>query len=252
MERIPLALTQITNPHIRAVRSWPFLQRAKTGTVSPDLWPRFARERYQMSQYFVPLLEAMIMQGKDKPEFAEIGRVVQMNFNDEMGTSDPAAGSHESWRLDYYQALGVTRDHLHGPGPAELTGTRAYRETLKALIDRGDYLAMAGALLALEVTIPHEYTFLLHGLEKQYPQHFDISAGATENKVKVRRYLVDHIHHDAAHHAKDLFYALIPYAENTAALQSLQYGADAIIVTRQQFFADMEMLALNMAPLLVA
>ncbi len=245
VDRIPLALTQITNPHIRGVRNYPFLQRAKTGTVNPALWPRFARERYQMSQYFVPLLEAMIVQGKDNAEFAEIGRVVQLNFDDEMGLSDPAAGSHESWRLDYYAAMQVTREHLLGAGPAELNGTCLYRETLKSLIDRGDYLAMAGALLALEVTIPHEYTFLLHGLEKQYPEHFDISAGGNAAQHKARRYLVDHIHHDAAHHAKDLFYALIPFAEDAAALQSIKTGADQIMAARQQFFADMETLALT-------
>lgn len=252
MDRIPLALTHITNPHIRAVRALPFLQRAKVAQVPPEIWPRFARERYQMSQHFIPLLEAMIAQGKNSAPFAEIGRAVQMNFDDEMGISDPAAGSHESWRIDYYGGLNITRPQLTGPGPDELPGTRAYRETLKSLIDSGDYLAMAGCLLALEVTIPHEYTFLLHGLEKQYPEKFDISAGVTEEKIKARRYLADHIHHDAAHHAKDLFIALIPFADDAAALQSIRSGADAIIAARAQFFNDMEALASSNAPPLAA
>ncbi len=238
-EPLPAALTELMAPYTRELRAVPFLRRARAGTMGLPMWLRWARERYRIAQYFIPLCQAIVTAARDTLHDETIAAVVEDNIRDEKGLNDPAAGSHESWRLDFYRALGADA----ADAPPLLDGTRMFSETAAQLQAAGDAFYMIGALWFLEATIPHEYTFLLTGLEIEFPEIFSVADGMTPEKFRARRYLDDHIYHDAAHHAKDLYLALARYADDAGVLARLRHGCDAMLAAKQKFYADLEMIA---------
>lgn len=210
------------------------------------MWLRWARERYRIAQYFIPMCEAIVDVARRMGD-ETIAAVVEDNIRDEKGLNDPAAGSHESWRIDFYAALGADAGVLQADAPPLLEGTRAFSAVAAQLKSDGDPFVMIGALWFLEVTIPHEYKFLLRGLELGFPKTFSIAeedGGATPEKLKTRRYLDDHIYHDAAHHAKDLYLALARYADDAAVLAHLRQGCEIMLAAKCRFYEDLETIAL--------
>ncbi len=248
MERIPVALTDITNPYIRQIRALPFLQRATCGDLGHAMWLRWARERYHASQYFIMMCEAIVTAARDELHDERLAAVVAENVHDEKGTNGKNEGAHEDWRINFYNALGTMPEILKAPTPPLMTSTEFYPATLRRLIEEKDVFALIGALLFLEVTLPHEFTLLLNGLEREFPEKFSIAphdGGETPDKLKARKYLADHIYHDAAHHAKDLFHALIPYAQDTGIHARLDTGCAAIMEAKRRFYRDLEALAMG-------
>lgn len=232
-DKISPILVAETKPYISRIKALPFLNRAERGEVGVAGWHRFAFERYHAARYFVPLI-ARAEELTRNHDNALLHKAYFDNLQDERGLSDPAAGAHETWRIDFYKAMGIEKDDL--VNSSYNAGTQFYRDALKNLIEEGDIFKISGALLFLETTIPHEYRKILSGVEQDFAAQFDVSTGETEAKRKARHYLVDHIHHDAAHHARDLFIALTPYADDPAIMTKLREGMELSMIAKEKLY----------------
>lgn len=235
-DKIAPELVAETRPYISRMKDLPFLCAAEKGEVGVDGWRRFALERYHAARYFVPLIEKGEALARDH-ENKLLHKAYFDNLQDERGLSVPGAGAHEEWRIDFYAAMDISRNDLQEPYKND--GTEFYRETLKNLIEEGDIYKISGALLFLEVTIPHEYRKILRGVEQDFPAQFDIADGETEEKKKARHYLVDHIYHDAAHHARDLFVALSAYADDPVIMNKLREGMELGMVAKEKLYESL-------------
>ena len=239
-DKIDASLVAATKPYISKMRTLPFLEQAEQGRIDVEGWHHFALERYHAARYFVPLIargEELTRDSQNKL----LHKAYFDNLQDERGLSVPGAGAHEVWRIDFYAAMGVSKDSLQEP--YHNNGTRFYIETLKNLIDDEDIYEMSGTLLFLETTIPHEYRKILRGVEQAFPAGFDIAKGETEDKRKARHYLVDHIHHDAAHHARDLFVALSEDWQEENKRKAITRGMDKGLAAKQAIYSDMALAA---------
>lgn len=182
----------------------PALDAIAEGKLTRERWKQFSVERYAAASDFVELLKIGIKTATERGD-TDLARTLQANLNDELGIDAEGVqhveANHETWRKNFYRAIGVQDAALEehkAHTEAWLLGTRRYHEAVKILIAEGNALAIAGALFALEATIPTEFQKILAGCDSQFPNLTDDE----------RLYLDNHIKHDAASHYPDLQKAL--------------------------------------------
>lgn len=219
----------------------PALDKIERGELGPARWREFAQQRYLAALPFEELLSAGIERARASGD-AELTETLEANLRDERGIDANGIArpeqAHETWRRDFYRALGVTDETLQSATP--LPGTAEYARALQKLIEQGDALAIAGALLVLEGTIPVEFRKIAEGRDKTFPEIFvdqpDDSPETLERKTRARLYIDDHISHDASSHYPDLINALEKHAGQTETAGRIKYGADQIRRAKIAFY----------------
>lgn len=227
------------------------LEAVEKGRLSREQFREFALQRNLAAQNFELLLKAGITAAtKEKDE--NLAKVLQANLNDEMGIDIEGRkhdeSSHETWRKDFYTALGITEDQLKNAEPLE--GTQAYCKDIDELIAEGNCFKIAGAIFALEFSIPSEFKKIAKGRDKIFPEIFAIQEDEIPTEMlekvrakvqKARQYLDDHIAHDAKSHAPDLAEQLVPYvAVQTTFKEGIYKGINVIIDAKQKFYKSLE------------
>lgn len=209
--------------------------------LSKDEWRAFAAERYLASLIFEPLLDAALAKATEAND-AAIADAVARNRNDELGIAADGTWrkdlAHAAWRKDFYDALGITDAMLNAAiaGPA----AKAYIALLRDVLNSGDYLVMAGALLALERFLPVEFIAMRKGRDTVFADVFvdqpADDATARTARARGRVYLDDHITHDANAHYPDLLAAITPHMDNPADAKRIFAGIEAIERAKLAFY----------------
>ena len=212
----------------------PTLEAIEDGKLTDEQWKQFSVERYTAARDFVELLKTGI-ETAEKLGDTELAETLQANLNDELGIDAKGIqrekANHETWRKNFYRAIGVLdavlNDHKMHP-KKWLEGTSRYHETVKELIAEGNAFAIAGALFALEATIPTEFQKIRAGLNRQFPNLTDDE----------RLYIDSHIAHDASSHYPDLKRALVKYVHDADAFKEIQRGVKTIMGAKGEFYAS--------------
>lgn len=218
-----------------------FLDQLEAGELDTVAWKNFATQRYVTALPFSELLRVGVAAAQASGDEA-LARVLAANLRDELGID--AAGvvhterAHETWRKNFYAALGVTETTLTQVVP--LSGTARYLRVMTDLQKEADSLVIAGALLALEGSIPHEFRRVQIGRDKNFAAQFVAAPVDTPavlaRKAAARQYIDDHIIHDAGAHYPDLLHALEKYVDDAAALARLTRGATMITRAKKAFY----------------
>ncbi len=206
-----------------------FLDRLEVGEVTTEVWREFAVQRYAAAMPFEGLLEACKVKAEEMGD-EKLTQVLLDNLRDEAGVDEAGQVvpelAHSTWRQNFYQGLGLSEVSLATID--ETGGTRSYREALEELIETGDMLQLAGAILVLEGSIPREFLRLKRGRDVVFP---GLSAEA-------RLYLDDHILHDAKSHYPDLLGALEKYAKMIVGQKKITEGVRVIAEAKKKFYQD--------------
>ncbi len=243
--KINAVLIELVKLAIDSLIRQPLLKRIQRGELTVEQWMRFAEQRYLSSLSFEGLLRAGIAKAENSGN-AEIRSVLQENLKDELGIvegdiQDPER-SHETWRIHFYNALGLDEEQLSKATP--LSGTRTYVITMDNLIHHGSLGEVVGALFVLEGSIPTEFKRMKDGRDKTFKDVFsDQSIDSNEIrriKADARLYLDDHIIHDASRHYPGLLKALGNYSRDLAALDQIRTGAEKVIAAKEIFYKDLD------------
>ncbi len=221
------------------------LDALKNGEFSSEQWQIFAEQRYLAALSFEKLLEAGISEAKrigDK----DLEKTLQSNLNDELGIDQNGERvpekAHETWRKDFYEALGVSEKDLKKA--ESFDGTKSYSKILEELIRNGDSLEIAGALLMLEGSIPVEFHKIQEGRDRSFSDAFvekpNDSEQVKERKAKARLYIDDHIAHDASSHYPDLIRTLEKYVFDPEAFERIKQGVEKIKTGKQNFYKGLQ------------
>lgn len=222
-----------------------FLTFLQKGKLSKENWIKFGIQRYLAAIPFTYLLRSTIKKAK-KANDHTLARAIQDNLNDELGIDQNGLkskdASHETWRKNFYSAIGIDSTMLKKKKARK--GTTTYNRTLRSIIKDGTLLESAGALLALEATFPIEFQKIKSGRDKTFPEKFiervSDSKIEKERKKKARKYIDDHIMHDAKKHYPDILHALVDYASDPRSLSEIERGALKIAEARAIFYADLK------------
>ena len=223
----------------------PVLDAVENGELTPDEWREFAQQRYLAALHFEELLEAGIKKAQEMQD-QELAKALADNLRDEQGINrygQPlATGSHEKWRQDFYNALGLDSHALSSAEP--LDGTKEYDATLKQLIDNEDTLTIAGALLIQEYSIPEEFKRIKVGRDLTFPAQFVTTDSDTpeqrRKKQAARLYIDHHIGHDATKHYPDLERAISKYSVDPESLAKIMRGMEIISNAKQRLYESLE------------
>lgn len=234
-----ISLAQTATQEI--VQNNPVLDTTQQGKLSIEHWRIFSEQRYRAALSFESLLQAGINSSHALGDEA-LAKALEDNLKDELGLDAQGVThpqqSHATWRRDFYHALGVDEAGLGDVNPLE--GTRAYSDTIESLVRQGDALAIAGALLVLEASIPTEFSKIKEGRDQSFPERFvDLptdSADVRRTKSKARMYIDDHIVHDASSHYPQLLKALEKHAGSTKADKRIRQGVVDITKAKMSFY----------------
>lgn len=240
IEQIRLHLQKTTD----AIVHNSVLDAVEEGKFTQDEWREFAKQRYLAALHFEELLEAGLKKARILGDQELVDALVS-NLQDERGIDAQgnllSTGSHEKWRRDFYGALGLEEDALSSAEPLE--GTRMYDESLKHLIDAGDVLTIAGAILLQEFSIPEEFKRIKIGRDLTFPDQFTTqSKDTSEQRLKkgfARLYIDHHIVHDATSHYPNLERALMKYADDPVNVSQILTGVEMIHVAKQYFYKSL-------------
>ncbi len=227
----------------------PFLQSLHL--LTPQEYITFAKGRYQAASGFEELLKAILFLAQ-KSQLLEISAAVQRNLNDEQGITEEGIINHElahsTWREDFYSALGICLNDLKKE--ATNAGSKSYQLAMLSIIQSHSLWQMVGALLALEATIPAEFQRIQKARDKLFPKTFiinnDDSAASKARKYRARRYLDDHIVHDAHAHYPDLLQAILkemPPEQLSSLIKGIQQITKAKIAFYQHFLTETKSLS---------
>lgn len=234
------------------MKSTPLMRAAAEGILTPEQWKIFGIQRYMVAQVFVALLGAgmNLASGKD----THLHDILLRNFYDETG-GDPAhattALAHETWRQQFYSAMGITEEELGSTDPMD--GTKVYLTFAQELIRRNDLLEIAGGVLMIEGGIPQEFDAIRRGLRRCIP---DIFAGKiqegdpdAQKKRDARLYLDDHITHDAGSHFPELLRAVAAPQRTEGEWERVYGGMDGIFHAKVEFYRSLGLDLLGDRPL---
>ncbi len=223
----------------------PVLDAIEAGTLTQDEWREFAKQRYLAARHFEALLKAGIQKAKEAGD-EELVEALSSNLRDEEGfdkTGNPLpTGSHEKWRQDFYNALGLDGHALSSA--AAFDGTMQYDGTLRELIEAGDILTVSGALLLQEYSIPEEFKRIRIGRDLTFPDQFVLQptdpSEMRRQKGFARLYIDHHIAHDATSHYPELERAIIKHARNPDALAKIFEGMNIISAAKRKFYESLQ------------
>ena len=158
------------------------------------LFRSFAKTRHRTVDSFLPLLKHAHSHVVKK-QMSKATRVLAKNIADEIGVVNGIRDgqlAHKTWRDWYLEGIGAH----HARGYADIGNafnTRMDRFMKEETLDQH-----IGALLFIEASIPVEFSLILQKVESLFSL-----------RDKARRYLVDHITHDAVEHYPDML-SLLP------------------------------------------
>lgn len=237
------------------IRHETVLIKAREGELSLEQWREFAVQRYRAAQSFDGLVgeAGQVANDAGMPHLAdelndnladELGIPESARTRDEQGIrevnpelADPDL-AHGTWRKQFYGTLGLDEAALE---QAEmLAGTTAYQEAVGHLLQSPSPRKLAGAVLALERTIPHEFGMMLTGLAKQFSDQFAMRGEAGDPRTTASRYLRDHIDHDAIAHTLHLVAALQPYVQTEADIADVSEGIRVIREAKRAFYGSLQ------------
>ncbi len=203
------------------------------------LWVPWAKQRWLMAEAFWLFVHnAGVL--ADRGRFEALALVLQANALEEGGGHGEE--SHAVQRRDFFTLLGErVGQSIH---PSGGTASHGYMEILDRLVaDRSlgamQSLAMVGAVLYIEATIPTEFRLVREQCEVACPDCFRPKDNAGKNRVRHlrnRRYLDGHIEHDPRH-LKELLDVLTVVVDEPGQLAAVLHGFNALRGAKEAFYA---------------
>lgn len=225
------------NDMVEAFQKLPHL-RLVSGAASPAQWKAFASQRLHSAGIFENLLGRGIVLAAVHGH-AAVQAALLKNLRDERGMSAQGEAvdgmAHAQWRADFCRAL-----HLKPQKEAE--GGRTYTSLIQSVIISDDPFVVYGVILALERLIPVEFICIRDGMNRLFPGVFipTTADGETiqQEKLRARRYIDDHIDHDAKSHFPELLEAIVRDGSRDHALSSILSGFRIFQEAKTAFYED--------------
>ncbi|HEX7643214.1 MAG TPA: iron-containing redox enzyme family protein [Burkholderiaceae bacterium] len=222
------------------VRNDPVVLALMRKQVNARQYRLYAAQRAAVANNFVRLVLKTADAARSRGD-ADLAAALDANADDELGRGSDgvarAEHNHRNWKLAYLNALGIDTE---APDFPLLDETRAHADAFLELEAEAGMLRMAGALLSLENIIPLEYRAAIQSRDHLFPQLFCITPEDGEEarlgKAAARRYLDDHVVHDANEHFPQLLHALEKYQDDPAAMEEIKSGIDFVNRHRKSFY----------------
>ncbi|MCB9798815.1 hypothetical protein H6758_03765 [Candidatus Nomurabacteria bacterium] len=201
----------------------------KSRNAQPDEFLCFVCERVDSARVFLDLLKKMIHVCQGDQDLL-LRKAIEENLHDERGVGKGKSASHDKWREDYLE--GIQKLHHERVCCCDHTCHFVYKQVFRDAVMRGDKGEMLGVLLYLERVIPIEFAFIRSYQDKVFCGIFVYSQIDTHQqraiKRKLRRYLDDHIVHDAVDHYPKLLQAIQLSGSDLSMQEKIAYGAKII------------------------
>lgn len=238
-------LLQRLNAMTTTLAAHPVLAIIASDALSRDEWRNFAVERYLSAIIFEPLLDTALtatIKANDTP----LADALRDNQQDELGMDIDGVVdqtlAHAAWRKHFYDALGVDDDMLnaHIGSPA----VKAYMDVIRSVMMTGEYLVMAGAMLALERFLPVEFRAMQQGRDLVFADIFTEQPTDTPEerdwRERARLYLDEHIPQDLDTHFPELLAAIELHTDNEASMERILSGIAAVEQAKLAFYDKLE------------
>jgi len=219
------------------------------GTLSNEQLCEFVASRYEAAIGFVDLLRACVEKSTEQIETGNthlipLLREAQHNLDDELGIANGVQcveANHETWRIKCYGSMGV--DAVAAvTGIIPCTANLLNLGTAGWLKRFGTPFQIAGAILFIELMVPHEFDCIRSALYRAFPESFvDKPGDHTETlarKAEARQYLDKHILTDARHHGPDLLDALDEAVQTHEQLEQVLSGIRLMAGGRLEFYNE--------------
>lgn len=184
------------------------------------LFRTFAKTRHKTVNSFLPLLKNVYTQVTEK-QMTRACVVIGDNIADEVGVIDGVKdthAAHRTWRDWYLEGIGAH----HARGYADIAN--AYNLGMRKLIEDTSLDTQVGALLFLEASIPIEFACILQKVETLFSL-----------RERARKYLVDHISHDAEVHYPELISILPAFSR-----KDIFHGIDEMYQMKMNFYQSLK------------
>ncbi len=195
--------------------------------LSTEQWKQFGIQRYILAMPFIRLLRAGI-EAANSSHLKGLADALQENLQDEVGNSESESHAHETYRQQFYFAMGISKVELH-PKHA-LEGTKQYLNFIENMIQEANPYRIAGAVLALEATVLEEFKRIQVGRDKKFPAM----------SQEARYYLDDHVSHDAEAHYPHLFDAIAQAAHDEESFDLVKTGIESYVEAKSEFYKSLE------------
>lgn len=226
------------------VRDDPVVLSLLRKEINKAQYKLYAAQRAYVASNFVRLVEKAAQLARALGD-DELAGALQANVNDEIGMG--ADGkihydmNHRQWKTTYLRAIDIDADI---DGFPLLPATRAHVNAFLEIESEGTVFSMAGAVLSLENIIPLEYRAAVSSRDHLFPEIFCIGAADTPqvraDKAAARRYLDDHIVHDANSHFPMLLNALLKYEDDPVVMAEIRSGIDLVNSYRKRFYHGLQ------------
>jgi hypothetical protein len=236
--------------HSQATERNEFLNRLKAGTESLATWKYWGIQRYKAAIGFIPFLKAGLKKAETFNLIHTAGALYE-NLCDEMGVhpitqENLIIGPHEKWRVDFYNAMGITAEDLQKE--KALDSTDSYIKTLEHVAVHSNACEHVGALVTMEYAIAKEMEMIEAGLDNTSDLK-DIFTQSTKQGRKNRLYITHHAAHDLKQHFPELVNAVtLDLNEKPGGLgwlESICDGSQKISEARQNFYDGLQISTLG-------
>ena len=125
----PSVKLDIEKQYVEKIRTHPLRIAIRDKPLDAISWQKYGTERYLAARSFMPLLRSSYAHANTALRDQRLAGVLEQNIKDELGESVGADGSHEEWRLDFYDSIGISADLLATAKPS--SAAISYRKTLE-------------------------------------------------------------------------------------------------------------------------
>jgi Iron-containing redox enzyme len=235
----------VMNANKTVVRSDPVVLALLRKELNQQQYKLYAAQRAYVATNFIRLVDKAARLARELGD-AELAGALQSNLNDEIGLAPDGkrhdALDHRLWKGNYLRAIDLQPDVQDFP---LLDATREHMQAFLDMEASGTVFSISGAILSLENIIPLEYRAAVSSRDHLFPEIFCMTADdcgeARTKKELARRYLDDHIAHDAQHHFPELLKALVKYESDPAAMAEMQAGINMVGAYRKRFYQGLSL-----------
>ncbi|MEZ5814371.1 MAG: hypothetical protein R3E13_06585 [Alphaproteobacteria bacterium] len=222
--------------------SRPFFKTLSQGGLTQEQWKVYGTQFYINCQNFEKLLQTAFLNAQSS-NLTSLAHELEVNLDDETGHAQNAL-SHETMRLNFFTALGLTKEELTSHNFSSiLAGTKEHSAFIDRLVKNNNVYQQVGAFLVQE-HLRNGLEYVKQGVEKSFPDAFLIDEGDSPDIVTRKKnagmYINMHLECDAEEHFPNLLEAIKPLMKNYKIKKEILAGVNSMFRAEIQFFKSLE------------
>jgi len=240
-----MLLKEHTTHGVKDILSLPVIRHLLQANSSTVQFKEFIIQKALIREGLIQMLMRCMDLAKHR-DVDDVAKVMCSNLDDELGVDGEGnidnGKSHAHWLGLFLRAMNIKQSDFDNT--EELLETKDYIATLNEIVESDNLFYIAGAILMLERIIPIEFRAIKTSRDQILPDVFLEQNGDNEStkatKADSRRYIDDHITHDASIHFPEMLQVLERYTHIPSAFAQMEKGMNTIIGARQNFYSGIK------------